>query len=139
MKRILRSKAALVTAVGTPVVGVAIACVLAGCASTTSSSAASSQYADGTYSANGSYSSPDGQEEIGVTVTVKNNLITAVSVTTVSANGEGERYQQLFESGISSVAVGQSLASLNVSAVAGASLTSAGFNTALESIRSQAA
>src|ERR1700761_3423648 len=160
MKRIPRGKFALLTAVGAPVLGAVVLGGIAGCASTTSESSSSgssstsssgstttatgtsdttTSYKDGTYTADGSYSSPDGQEEIAVTVTLKNNLITAVTVKTVEANGEGQRYQQLFASSIGSVAVGKSLASLNVAAVAGASLTSQGFNTALDSIRSEAA
>jgi hypothetical protein len=157
MKRILRSKTALATAAGLSLVG-----VLAGCASTTSASSAASSsgsssssstssettatstsddsttYTDGTYSADGTYTSPGGTEEIAVTVTVKNDLITAVSVKTVTADSEGAQYQAQFESGISAAAVGKSLGSLSVGSVAGSSLTSTGFNAALATIRSEA-
>jgi uncharacterized protein with FMN-binding domain len=158
MKRILRPRAALALASG-----LSLAAVLAGCASTTSegqssgSSADSSStssstgvnatstsdnttsYKDGTYSADGSYVSPDGAEEIAVTVTVKSNLITAVTVKTIKADGEGAQYQSQFEGGISAVAVGKSLATLSVGTVAGSSLTSQGFDSALATIRSEAA
>jgi uncharacterized protein with FMN-binding domain len=139
--------------------GVALACLLVGCASTTSSASVgsggsttsdgsetatgtsdvSTTYKDGTYRADGTYSSPDGEEEIAVTVTVKNNVITAVSVSSLESNGEGAQYQRQFESGISSVAVGKPLATLSVSNVAGSSLTSRGFTAALATIRSDAA
>jgi hypothetical protein len=155
MKRILGKKSALATAVGSSLMGAMLVSALAGCASTTSTgtdavdsgssstsangaSDVSAAYKDGTYSADGSYSSPDGQEEIAVTLTVKSNVVTSVNVTSVSANGEGERYQQLFFSGISSAVVGKQLGTLSVSAVAGSSLTSNGFNSALETIRSEA-
>jgi hypothetical protein len=158
MKRILRSRTALAAATG-----LSLAAVLAGCASTTSagtsagssvdssgsSSSAGSNatstsdnttsYKDGTYSADSKYAAPGGDDEIAVSITVKSNIITAVKVTTVDAHDEGIRYAAQFESGISAVAVGKSLATLNVSNVAGASLTSQGFNSALATIRSESA
>ncbi|HMH58361.1 MAG TPA: hypothetical protein VK537_04190 [Galbitalea sp.] len=155
MKRTLRTRAALVTAVSLSLVG-----AVAGCASTTSASSSTgassndtssssgssatstsddaTSYKDGTYSADGSYVSPGGQEEIAVTITVKDDLITAVSVKTVSADPEGEQYEAQFASGISAVAVGKSLSSLSVGSVAGSSLTSQGFNRALSAIRGKA-
>jgi hypothetical protein len=159
MKRILGKKSALATAVGSSFMGAMLVGALAGCASTTSAGSASSDssgtssgsvsatgtsdistsYKDGTYSADGSYSSPDGEEEIGVTVTVKSGVITAVSIKSVESNGEGAQYQAMFASGISSVVVGKELGSLEVAAVAGSSLTSNGFNAALDTIRSEAA
>jgi uncharacterized protein with FMN-binding domain len=159
MKRILRKKSALATAVGASLIGATLLSALAGCASTTSSgsdsaasdasssgsttatgaSDVSTTYKDGTYTADGSYSSPDGEEEIAVRVTVKSNVITAVRVTSVTAVGEGEQYQVRFESGISAVAVGKNLASLSVSNVSGSSLTGQGFNAALDTIRTEAA
>ncbi|HEX3678721.1 MAG TPA: hypothetical protein VHU90_03280 [Galbitalea sp.] len=151
MKRILRTRTALATAAGLSLVG-----ALAGCASTTSASSStdgtsaasgttatstsddSSTYKDGTYSADGSYVSPGGQEEIAVTLTVKNDLITAVSVRTVAADAEATQYEAQFASGISAVAVGKDLGALSVGTVAGSSLTSHGFDVALAAIRSKA-
>lgn len=159
MKRILGKKSILATAVGSSFMGAMLVGVLAGCASTTSATSGSADsdgstsgsvsatgtsdvsttYKNGTYSADGSYSSPDGQEEIAVTITVDNDVITAVTVRSVESNGQGAQYQARFASGISSVVVGKDLASLQVSAVSGSSLTSNGFNTALDTIRSEAA
>jgi hypothetical protein len=145
MKRTLRTRAALATAVSLSLAG-----ALAGCASTTSASTSTggsnatstsddgTSYKDGTYSADGSYVSPGGQEEIAVTITVKHDLITAVSVKTVAADAEGAQYEAQFASGISAVVVGKSLGSLSVGSVAGSSLTSQGFNRALATIRSKA-
>jgi uncharacterized protein with FMN-binding domain len=149
MKRILRSRTALATAASLSLIG-----ALAGCASTTSTDSAgssassgtsanstsdnTSSYKDGTYTADGTYVSPGGQEEIAVTVTVKSNLITAVNVKSVMADSEAAEYQSRFASGISSLAIGKSLATLSVTNVAGSSLTSQGFNAALATIRSNA-
>jgi hypothetical protein len=158
MKRIPRTRVALTVASG-----LSLAAILAGCASTTSASSSAgtsvdssgtssstgssasstsdntTSYKDGAYSADGSYVSPGGQEEIAVTVTVKSNLITAVSVKTVKADSEAAQYQSQFSGGISAAAVGKSLATLNVSNVAGSSLTSQGFNSAIATIRTEAA
>ncbi len=149
MKRILRSRTALAT-----VAGLSLAGALAGCASTTSTEAAgsgsssgtsasstsdnTSSFKDGTYSTTSAYAAPGGNDEIAVSLTVKSNIITSVTVTTVAAHDEGVRYAAQFEAQISSVAVGKSLATLNVTNVAGSSLTSQGFNAALATIRSEA-
>jgi uncharacterized protein with FMN-binding domain len=146
MKRILRSRTALATAASLSLIG-----ALAGCASTTSAdsdlssgtsanstSDNTTSYKDGTYSADSAYAAPGGDDEIAVTVTVRSNLITAVKVTTVAAHDEGVRYAAQFEAEISSVAVGKSLATLTVANVAGSSLTSQGFDSALATIRGEA-
>jgi hypothetical protein len=151
MKRILRTRPTLAAVIGLSVIG-----SLAGCASTTSTSSSaddsssssgttatstsddSTSYKDGTYTADGSYVSPGGQEKIAVTLTVKDDLVTAVSVKTVAADSEGAQYQAQFESGISGVVVGKSLGTLSVGSVAGSSLTTQGFNSALTTIRNEA-
>jgi uncharacterized protein with FMN-binding domain len=151
MKRILRTRPILAATIGLSVVG-----ALAGCASTTSAGSSvndssasdgttatstsddTTNYKDGTYSADGSYVSPGGQEEIAVTVTVKNDLITAVTVKSITADSEAVQYQARFESGISAVALGKNLGTLNVGSVAGSSLTGEGFDSALTTIRAEA-
>jgi hypothetical protein len=52
---------------------------------------------------------------------------------------EARQYQQAFASAISAEVVGKDISSLSVTRVAGASLTSNGFNSALDQIRSHAA
>jgi uncharacterized protein with FMN-binding domain len=140
MHRLLRTRTALVTLGGLSVAG-----TLAGCAGTTSAAGttgavanASTKYTDGTYTADGTYSSPGGEEEIAVTLTVKSNLVTAVKVTTVKADPTATQYEQMFAGGISGVAVGKPLATLSVGTVAGSSLTTQGFTSALNTIRSKA-
>jgi hypothetical protein len=151
MKRILRTRPTLAAVIGLSVIG-----ALAGCASTTSAGSSTgnsssssgttatstsdktTSYKNGTYTADGSYVSPGGQEQIAVTLTVRNDLITAVSVKTVEADSEAAQYQAQFESGISAVAVGKNLGTLSVGSVAGSSLTGQGFDSALSAIRSKA-
>lgn len=114
-------------------------------ASTPSSSAESgsssggSTYADGTYEAKGNYQSPNGKEEVDVSVTLAGDTITAVTVTPEASNPTALSYQKQFADGIAAVVVGKDIDEIDVSRVAGSSLTSGGFNQAIETIKSDAA
>jgi hypothetical protein len=96
---------------------------------------ATSSYNDGSYSQQGIYASPGGQEVISVALTLKSDIVTAVTVTTVTADPTATAYEAMFESGIGAVVVGKNITTLNVSHVAGSSLTSLGFNDALTKIK----
>ena len=98
-----------------------------------------STYADGTYTAEGSYATPESVETIVVTVTLQDDVVTAVEVTGDPQKSESAQYQGEFIGGIADVVVGQEIDSLSVSRVAGSSLTSGGFNQAIETIKSEAA
>ncbi|MDE0545813.1 FMN-binding protein [Microbacterium sp. C7(2022)] len=129
--------------------------VLAGCGATDSStesvgtdtgsstsdstSSGSGSYVDGTYTAEGSYATPESVETIEVTVTLVDDVVTDVAVTGDPQKRESEQYQAEFIGGIADVVVGQDIDELSVSRVAGSSLTSAGFNQAIEAIKSDAA
>lgn len=104
-----------------------------------SSGGGSAAYADGTYTAEGSYATPESVETITVTVTLEDDIVTAVEVTGDPQKRESEQYQGQFIGGIADVVVGQDIDELNVSRVAGSSLTSDGFNKAVETIKSEAA
>lgn len=104
-----------------------------------SASTSSGDYKDGEYTATGQYQSPDGQEQITVDLTIADNAVTAVSVTGEPSGPDAEHYQSQFESGISALVVGKSLDEIDVTKVSGSSLTSAGFNAAVDDIKSQAA
>ena len=96
-------------------------------------------YADGTYTAEGSYQTPDSVESIDVTVTLEGDVITAVEVVGDPQRRESQQYQSQFIGGIADVVVGKRLDEVEVSRVAGSSLTSGGFTQALERIKSEAA
>ena len=143
------------------IVGIAGLLVLAGCSGTadaedtsntadtgtstessdtsSGSDAAAGEYADGTYTADGSYQTPETVEEISVTLTLADGVVTDVEVTGDPKAPETTRYQGEFIDGIAAEVVGKPIDDLNVSRVAGSSLTSGGFNTAVESIKEQAA
>ncbi len=137
---------------GAAVLGVAGMLALAGWATTPTADAESTAdagsgtdattggpYADGTYTAEGSYATPESVEEISVTVTLKDDVITAVEVTGNPTKRESEQYQGQFIGGIEEVVVGQDIDDISVSRVAGSSLTSGGFNEAIEAIKAEAA
>lgn len=102
-------------------------------------SATTGVYADGTYEAEGSYTSPGGNETVGVSLTIEGDVVTAVTVTPESENPTGQQYQERFASGISGEVVGKSLDEIDVTKVSGSSLTSGGFNDAVETIKADAA
>ena len=108
--------------------------------STASDSAASgsSEYQDGTYEADGSYESPAGQESVGVSLTLADGKITAVEVTPKAEHPNSQKFQGEFKDGIASEVVGKSLDEIEVSKVSGSSLTSGGFNQAVETIKTEA-
>jgi uncharacterized protein with FMN-binding domain len=101
--------------------------------------AASSSYTDGTYTAEGEYTAPSGTESISVELTLASGTVTAVAVTPEATNGNSVRYQTEFADGIAEVVVGENIDDLDVDRVAGSSLTSSGFNEAVETIKDDAA
>jgi uncharacterized protein with FMN-binding domain len=103
-----------------------------------STAAGTPAYKDGTYSADGTYTSPNGQETVGVELTLAGDTVSAVNITTHPSNPNTKKFQGEFASGISAQIVGKKIDELNVSKVAGSSLTSGGFNEAVEQIKSQA-
>ncbi|MEJ1923207.1 FMN-binding protein [Microbacterium sp. KHB019] len=138
---------------GAAVAGIAGILVLAGCSGAAdaedvpadsgstgdSTASASGEYADGTYTAEGSYQTPETVEQISVTLTLADGVVTDVEVTGDPQARETEQYQGEFVAGIAEEVVGVPLDELNVSRVAGSSLTSGGFNAAVEDIKDQAA
>ncbi|GAA2173952.1 hypothetical protein GCM10009846_17980 [Agrococcus versicolor] len=105
-----------------------------------SGSAGSGAYADGEYTADGSYTSPGGEETITVTLTLAGGVIEDVSVENPeTTNPNSLRYQGEFIDGIAAEVVGVPLDDVSVDRVGGSSLTSGGFEDALETIRDEAA
>ena len=102
------------------------------------STVASSAYKDGTYSATGSYMSPGGEEQIKVTLTLANDVITDATVTSLAYDRTSQRYQKMFISGYKQYVIGKDISAVNLTYVSGSSLTPAGFDSALQNIESQA-
>lgn len=107
--------------------------------STGSAGSTGGTYTDGTYTAEGTYQTPEGPETITVQLTIASDAVTAVEVTGEPTRRESKQYQSQFIGGISDAVVGKSLDEVKVDRVAGSSLTSGGFNAAVEEIRTDAA
>jgi uncharacterized protein with FMN-binding domain len=107
-------------------------------ASSTALASSGAGYKDGTYKADGTYKSPNGTETVGVQLTLANGTVSAVDITEHPSNPNTRKFQGQFASGIAEQVVGKSLDEIKVSKVAGSSLTSGGFNQAVEEIKTQA-
>ncbi len=105
----------------------------------TQPAAASNQaYKDGTYSATGRYSTPEDTETITVSVTLKDGTITDTSATASMVSRESKEYAGQFLESYKPMVVGQKVDGISLSRVSGSSLTSQGFNSAIDQIKTQA-
>lgn len=95
-------------------------------------------YRDGVYQANGTYESPNGSENIIVVIELENDVVTGVEITTNPNNPTTANFQSLFAGGIGDLIIGQDIDDLDVTVVAGSSLTSNGFRAALDAIKADA-
>jgi uncharacterized protein with FMN-binding domain len=128
--------------------GLGIATALAGCAApatgggtdpgTTVDNDTSATYADGTYTADGEYVSPAGPSKVTVEITLADDIVTGVTVTPLSSDPSAKGFQTQFADGIAAIVEGQDIDTLSVSRVGGSSLTSGGFDDAIEKIKAEA-
>jgi len=101
-------------------------------------STGTAEYKDGTYTATGSYISPGGADQVGVSVTLKNDIITSATVTPMPGDPTSAHYQSIFAANYKQYVVGMDITKLDVHKVSGSSLTSIGFNDAIAQIETQA-
>jgi hypothetical protein len=106
--------------------------------SSSDSTDAGATFKDGDYSAESDYVNPGGTSKVKVDLTVAGGKVSDVTVTPEATNGESKEYQTKFAGGIADEVVGKKLADLKVSKVAGSSLTSLGFNKAVDQIKADA-
>lgn len=129
--------------------GLGLMGALAGCAAGTADAAGSGggtsggtsvtgPYADGTYTEDGSYLSPAGEQTVTVKLTMAGDKITAITVTPHATDPTARAYQTMFVQGVAAIVVGKDIDQLSVSRVAGSSLTSGGFNQAIAAIKAAA-
>jgi len=104
----------------------------------TSEAPAEPEYADGTYTATGSYESPAGPETVGVSITLEDGMVMGVEVTPEATNPASQKFQTQFASGVADVVMGKPIEGLTVDTVSGSSLTPEGFNAALVEIAADA-
>jgi len=106
--------------------------------SASSASPGSPTYKNGTYMAIASYDSPGGNQSVALSITLENGTVTASNVTEGANGPEALEYQQDFISGYKAFVIGKNIDNIRVSHVSGSSLTSIGFNSALNTIKDQA-
>lgn len=102
------------------------------------SASPTSRVVDGTYAEVGTYTSPAGEESIAVTLTVDEGIVAAIDVVPQATNPTSQTFQSDFASAVSAQVVGIPLEDVDVDVVAGASLTTQGFASALEAVLADA-
>lgn len=101
--------------------------------------APSSTYTDGSYTVTEAYKVPDGSSDsITVTIALKDDTVTSLSVTGAGLKRESQQYQSRFIGSIDSQVIGKDIDTISLSRVGGASLTTKAFNNALQKIEAQA-
>ncbi len=98
-------------------------------------------YADGTYTQSESYGVVDGiieEDSIDVSLTLESGYITGVSITGHPFASRSDQYINDFSQEIDGAVVGRSVEDAHVTALAGASKTSAAYNDAVDAIAVEA-
>ena len=131
------ARAASAAALAAVAIGTLASC--SGGASAQQPASTAAEHATGTWTATGDYRTPGGQESVTVPLTAKGGTVTAVEVTGSGGSPNSQQYQSQCISGISGAVVGRPLATLDVGAVSGSSLTGQGFDAAVDTIRADAA
>lgn len=103
-----------------------------------SEAAEAGAYKDGTYTAVGNYTSPGGQEELGVTLTIADGVVTESQVEVKATRPISKERQTDFANNYESQVVGKNIDEISLTKVSGSSLSPKGFNDAVEKIKSQA-
>lgn len=99
---------------------------------------AKATFKDGTYTQEGTYVSPGGEEKIGVKITIKNGLVTESEVTPESERPMSLKFQKQFAEGYKEFVIGKNINEIKLDKVAGSSLSPKGFNDAVEKIKAEA-
>jgi hypothetical protein len=108
-----------------------------GVASSDAVSPDATMYTDGTYTSTGTYRTPAGNEEVDITLTLKNGLIADATGVNRGRDPKSKKFQQLFLDNFKGLVVGKKLSDVSLSKVSGSSLTPKGFNDAVLKIRTQ--
>lgn len=95
-------------------------------------------YKNGAYSVVGNYVSPGGPRELNVTITLADGVISDAVVEGTATDATSKRFQGEFVSGFQPMVVGKNIDEVNLTKVAGSSLSPKGFNDALEKVKTEA-
>ncbi len=89
---------------------------------------------DGTYTAVGNYLSPGGPEQVGVTLTLKDDVIVDSSFEIKAERPISKNMQTVFSENYKALVVGKDIDEVSLTKVSTSSLTPKGFNDALTKI-----
>lgn len=106
--------------------------------SAAAAAADTSTYQDGTYTATGTYTSPGGTEEVTITLTIADDVIADATAEGGATRPPSSQYQGEFVDNFAALIIGKDIADVSLDKVAGSSLTSGGFNAAVETIKTDA-
>lgn len=95
-------------------------------------------YKDGTYTAKGAYSVHAGPEEITISLTLKDGVITDTTFAGTPAVKMSQKYMDMFAENYKPLVIGKKISEVKLGKVSGSSLTPMGFNDAVEKIKQQA-
>lgn len=126
------------TTIGAAIVVAALG--MTGCASepdrASPSEVAESDYRDGEYRATGWYGSLPSHHDVALTI--RDDIVTAVEITTPADDETSLGYQQRFAAALPDAVIGRDIDELDIDRLAGSSGCSKGFMDALAKIRTQA-
>ena len=105
-------------------------------ATTTPAADGNADYRDGQYAATGWYGSLPSHQD--VTLTIRDDTVTEVVITTPAENPTSLEHQQSFAAALPEAIVGRDIDTVNIDRLAGASGCSEGFMNALAEIRDAA-
>lgn len=100
---------------------------------------ATGAYKNGTYTADGEYITPGGQEKVGVTLTLTDGVISEINVEEKGILATSKKMQADFGANYKPMVMGKNINEVTLTKVSGSSLTPKGFNDALTKIKAQAA
>ena len=132
------ARAAVPVAAGFAVIGTLSGCATAAETDTAADTPVNASYRDGRFQSDGAYESPAGNESIIVVIELKDDIVTDVEIGLYPTSATSSTYQDLFASGIGDLVIGRDLDAIDVTVVAGSSLTSFGFRAALSAIKAEA-
>ncbi len=95
-------------------------------------------YKDGTYTAKGVYSVHSGPEEITISLTLKDGVITDTTFAGTPAVKMSQKFMDMFAQNYKPMVIGKKISEVKLGKVSGSSLTPMGFNDAVEKIKQQA-
>lgn len=95
-------------------------------------------YKDGEYEASGTYTSPAGQETVDVSLTLKSGVVETIEFTGNATNEKSVFMQGMFKDNFMPLVVGKNIDEVKLDKVSGSSLTSGGFNDAINKIKEEA-